>query len=264
MHQFSVWFRSRRLKVSGFERVFVKTVFAVSILLGTAAGGFAADGSVLVDKLKALRPDLPIVAVKPSPVPGFVAVELEGGEFLYGSEDGRFLFAGDLYRLDSTLVNVTDSIRAGKRREQLAKVPTSEMLVFSPKKLPAKRSIFVFTDVDCGYCRKLHQEIGAINDLGIEVKYLAFPRAGIGSEAYNKIVSAWCAADPNAALTELKLGHKVPAKKCANPVASQYELGRQIGITGTPAIVTPDGELLPGYVPAKELARALGLNQGTL
>ena len=157
-------------------------------------------------------------------------------------------------------MNVTDTLRAGKRKAGLAKVPAADMVVFSPKKTPVRTSIYVFTDVDCGYCRKLHLEMQAINDLGIEVKYLAYPRAGLGSESYRKIVTAWCSADPNTALTALKTGKSLPDKTCANPVADQYELGRQIGITGTPAIVTADGELLPGYMPAAELALALGLN----
>jgi len=225
----------------------------------TAMPVLAAE-SLVVQKLRELRPDLPITRVLPSPVAGFVAVEIDGGTFLYASEDGKYLFAGDLYKLNQTLVNVTDGIRAGKRKSQLAKVPRSEMVVFSPKKVPVRKSVFVFTDVDCGYCRKLHLEMHAINDLGIEVKYLAYPRAGIGSDAYKKVVNAWCADDPNTALTNLKLGRTVAEKNCTNPVADQYALGRDIGIIGTPAIVTDEGELLPGYMPAADLAVALGLN----
>lgn len=243
--------------VTSWRRL-LQALLVLMLALPAVSPALAADAAV-VERLRALRPDLPIVRVTPSPVQGFLAVELDGGTFLYASEDGKYLFAGDLYRLDDTLVNVTDGVRAAKRRDQLAKVPTADMLVFSPQKGPVRSSVFVFTDVDCGYCRKLHLEMQAINDLGIEVKYLAFPRAGIGSEGYQKIVTAWCSADRNSALTAMKLGKSLPAKKCANPVADQYELGRDIGITGTPAIVTAAGELLPGYMPAKDLALALGL-----
>jgi thiol:disulfide interchange protein DsbC len=210
--------------------------------LGVAVQALAAQESAdaFVAKLRALRPDLPIAQVHPSPLPGFFAVELAGGTFLYGSADGRHLFAGDLYALDDTLVNVTDQIRAGKRKDSMAKVPRSEMVVFSPQK-PALRSVFVFTDVDCGYCRKLHQEMKDINGLGIEVRYLAFPREGIDSDAYRKIVSAWCADDRQTALTRLKAGQPVPSKQCPNPVADQYALARELGITGTPAIITESG-----------------------
>jgi thiol:disulfide interchange protein DsbC len=236
----------------------LRTMAALLLVLGIGMPALAAEG-LAVQRLRELRPDLPITRVLPSPVPGFVAVEIDGGSVLYASEDGKYLFAGDLYRLDTTLVNVTDGVRAGKRKEKLAKVPKSEMVVFSPKNVPVRKSVFVFTDVDCGYCRKLHLEMQAINDLGIEVKYLAYPRAGIGSDAYQKVVTAWCSDDRNAALTDLKLGKNVKEKSCPNPVADQYALGRDIGITGTPAIVTDEGELLPGYMPAADLAMALGL-----
>lgn len=241
------------------SRYALQAVLVLMLALPAVNSALAGDAAV-VERLRALRPDLPIVRVTSSPVQGFVAVELDGGTFFYASEDGKYLFAGDLYRLDDTLVNVTDGVRAAKRREKLAKVPTADMLVFSPQKGPVRSSVFVFTDVDCGYCRKLHLEMQAINDLGIEVKYLAFPRAGVGSDSYQKIVTAWCSADRNSTLTALKLGRNLSAKKCSNPVADQYQLGRDIGITGTPAIVTADGELLPGYMPAKELALALGLH----
>ena len=122
-----------------------------------------------------------------------------------------------------------------------------------------KTHINVFTDVDCGYCRKLHQEIADINKLGIEVRYLAYPRQGLGTETHRRIASAWCADNPNEALTTLKQGGQIPNKQCDNPIAGQYELGQQVGVTGTPAIVTADGRLLPGYMPAPKLAEALGL-----
>jgi len=233
-------------------------VLALSIVVGSGVQAAATSSNTLVLRLKALRPDLPIVMVHPTPVAGIQGIELEGGTFLYVTDDGRHLFAGDLWAMDSTLTNLTDTFRNSKRTAQLAKIPREEMVVFSPKQ-GTRQSVFVFTDVECGYCRKLHQEMQAINNLGIEVRYLAYPRDGIGSEAYTKLVSAWCADDRQTAMTRLKAGQSVPAKTCANPVADQYKLGRDLGITGTPAIITQSGELLPGYLPAKELALALGL-----
>ncbi len=233
-------------------------VITLSMLAGGAVQAAATSPNALVARLKALRPDLPVVMVHPTPVAGIQGIELEGGTFLYVTDDGRHLFAGDLWAMDSTLTNLTDTFRNSKRMTQLTRIPKEEAVVFSPKE-GIRQSVFVFTDVDCGYCRKLHQEMQAINGLGIEVRYLAYPRDGIGSEAYTKLVSAWCADDRQTAMTRLKAGQSVPARTCANPVADQYRLGRDLGITGTPAIITQTGELLPGYMPAKELALALGL-----
>ncbi len=223
------------------------------------AGGAAREADKLVTRLKALRPDIPIENVKASPIPGIYALELAGGTVFYGTEDGRYLFAGDLYELgDEELVNLAEVGRAELRHELLAGVPRSEMIVFSPQG-DTRAAINVFTDVDCGFCQKLHQEVPKLNEMGIEVRYLAYPRAGVGSESYRKIVSAWCAKDPNTALTRLKARQSIPDASCPNPVAEQLELGRQMGVSGTPAIVLQDGTMLPGYMPAERLAEVVGI-----
>lgn len=219
----------------------------------------AEDGQRLVERLKALRPDIPIENVASTPIPGIYALELAGGTVFYGTEDGRYLFAGDMYELgDDELINLAETGRTMKREKLLAQVDKDDMLIFSPQG-PTKAAISVFTDVDCGYCQKLHQEVPALNDMGIEVRYMAYPRAGIGSESYDKIVSAWCAEDPNAALTRVKARQPIPSATCENPVAEQYQLGREMGVSGTPAIILQDGTLLPGYMPADKLAEAVGV-----
>lgn len=227
--------------------------------LGWAVTASAELGEKLVASLEALNPELEVASVSESGIDGVVLVELAGGGLLYGTSDGRHVIEGSLYRLgDGGIVNLTEQRRAVKRRELLAEVDAEDMVVFSPDE-PPKASVAIFTDVDCGYCRKLHMEMDEINALGIEVRYLAFPRAGPGSRSYEKTVSAWCAKDAQQAITELKMGGSIPDRSCANPVMEQYELGQAMGVTGTPAIITEEGTLLPGYVPAAELAAALGL-----
>ncbi len=227
-----------------------------------ASAAYAAEtpsGQVLVDKLKALRPSIPIEGVSESPLPGIYALEIEGGTVFYGTADGRYLFTGDLYELgDTDLINLAELNRSVKRIDLLAAVPEEDMVIFSPAGT-TKAVVSIFTDVDCGFCRKLHKEVPELNALGVEVRYLAYPRAGIGSESYHRIVSAWCADDRNAAITLLKSGDSIPTKSCDNPVSQHYELGRQVGVTGTPAIVTEDGRLLPGFMPAEQLAKTVGI-----
>lgn len=224
----------------------------------TAASG-ADNGDALVAKLKELRPEIPIERVSLSPLPGIYQLEISGGTVFYGTADGRYLFAGDLYELGETdLINLAEAGRIEKRQTLMASVDVAEMVVF-PAGGQRKAVISVFTDVDCGYCRKLHQEVPKLNELGVEVRYLAYPRAGIGSRAYEKIVSAWCADDPNRAMTALKAGEDIPDSTCANPVAAHYELGQQVGVSGTPAIVLEDGRLLPGYMPAEALVETIGI-----
>ena len=133
------------------------------------------------------------------------------------------------------------------------------MLVFSPPADRVKATVTVFTDIDCGYCRKLHQEVPELNRLGIAVRYLAYPRAGLGSDSYDKAVSAWCADNPRLALTEAKLGNEIETRTCANPVAGHMNLGAQFGVNGTPAVFYEDGTLQNGYMPALDMAERLGL-----
>ena len=227
--------------------------------LGWAVTASAGLGEKLVASLKALNPDLEVVSVSESGIDGIFLVELAGGALLYGTADASHVIDGSVYRLgDGGIVNLTEQHRIVKRRELLAEIDAEDMVIFSPDETP-KASVAIFTDVDCGYCRKLHMEMDEINALGIEVRYLAFPRAGPGSRSYEKIVSAWCAKDAQQAITELKMGRSIPDRSCPNPVMEQYVLGQAMGVTGTPAIITDQGTLLPGYVPAAELAAALGL-----
>jgi thiol:disulfide interchange protein DsbC len=241
-----------------WKRSLLLTLLALVSTTGAVADS-AAGGQALVSKLKALRPEIPIERVTPSPLPGIYQLELAGGTVFYGTEDGRYLFAGDLYELgDDDLVNLAEQGRVEKRQTLMAAVDVNDMVVFPPSG-QRKAVINVFTDVDCGYCQKLHQEVPRLNELGVEVRYLAYPRAGVGSRSYQKIVSAWCAEDKNSAITALKAGQEIPDIDCANPVSAQYELGHEVGVSGTPAIVLEDGRLLPGYMPADQLAQAIGI-----
>lgn len=203
---------------------------------------------------------LEVINVTPSPIQGLYLVELKQQGFVYATADGSFLLEGDMYHVSDTdrLVNLTDARRNVMRREMLAHVSDKDKIVFAPKG-EVKAVVDVFTDVDCGYCRKLHKEMPRLNELGIEIRYLAYPRTGIGSPSYDKIVTAWCSDDPQDAITRLKRGEELPPKTCKNPVADEYKLGNAVGVHGTPALVLQTGELLPGYVPADELAKYLGI-----
>lgn len=224
------------------------------------AGVDAKIADSILSKLRESRADISYGPVLASPIAGLYQVQVENGPVLYVSADGTHFVAGDLFRVEpGEFVNLQERGREQQRVELLRAVPLQEQIVFAPKG-ELKAFVSVFTDIDCGFCRKLHQEVPALNAMGIEVRYLAYPRAGIPSASYNKIATAWCAQDPKAALTKLKNGESVPTNVCAgNPVAKQTELALSMGVRGTPAIVTPAGVLLPGYMPAAQLAEALGV-----
>ncbi|OUS11010.1 hypothetical protein A9Q89_10170 [Gammaproteobacteria bacterium 53_120_T64] len=214
----------------------------------------------IMASLRSARPGLNYGDIQSSPIPDISMVQVENGPLLYVYKDGEFFFDGDLYQVGrGRFINLKEQGLSRVRRQLLAATPLQEFIVFAPTG-PVKGVINVFTDVDCGYCRKLHKEVPELNAMGIEVRYLAFPRAGIGSPSYQKIVSAWCAKDPAQALTRLKNGADIESQACAdNPVAKQYQMGQQMGVNGTPAIVLADGSLIPGYRPAADLAKVLGI-----
>ena len=204
--------------------------------------------------LKKVNSAIAVRTISESPIDGLYEVEFETGEQIFTNREGSHFVLGKLFELQGDrFVNLTEQRKQGYRAEALKALNSDDMVIFAPEG-EVKATVYAFTDVDCGYCRKLHREMADYNKLGIEVRYLAFPRAGIGSQTYREMVSVWCADDRAAAMTASKTGGKVESKSCDNPVADQYELGQRFGVTGTPALVFENGELMPGYLPAAQLA----------
>ena len=191
-------------------------------------------------------------SIKESKLPNVYEV-MYGTEVIYVSNDGKYFLAGDMINLD-TRENVSEIAKRSVRREIIDK-QDNKPVIFKAK--DEKHVVKVFTDIDCAYCAKLHREMPAINAKGITIEYLMFPRAGIGSGSYKKAVSMWCAEDQLQAMTDAKARKPIADKSCENPVEAQYNLGQEVGVTGTPALVTESGRLIPGYMPADKLAAAL-------
>lgn len=233
--------------------------------LGQAATGLAQVTPELESRLKAkianAIPHMAVQSVLPGPFAGIYAVTLTDGPVLYTDAQGEFLVAGDLYKIEGRkLVNLAELALMDERKPLLAALNKDDMIIF-PAEGKQRGAIYVFTDVDCGYCRKLHQEVPALNKAGVEVRYLAYPRAGVVSASADKLAQAWCAKDKGAALTKLKQGQSLSTAVCKDtPIADQYRLGGQMGVRGTPAIFLETGEAIPGYRPSAELLSAMGLN----
>ena len=202
---------------------------------------------------KRARPDFQIISIASSEMPGVYRVEMSNGPTVFSSPDGKYVLAGKMYEFGGNgVVDIAEKRMEPQRKALLSQVPREDMIIFSPEG-EAKGALYVFTDVDCGFCQKLHKEVPALNAQGIEVRYLAYPRQGVGTPTFNKMVSAWCADDRAAAMNALKTRRPIANKQCQTPIIGQYELGQQIGVTGTPAIITENGELIPGYRPAEQL-----------
>ena len=220
----------------------------------TAARPAAAPGDAAIRAaVQKAVPGAVIDSIRPSPIPGYREIAI-GGKVVYVSADGRYLVQGSLVEL-ATRENLTEVSEGALRRGVLDSVPRDRRIVFSPPN--PKYRITVFTDIDCGYCRKMHAQIADYMKAGISVEYLFFPRAGVGSESFTKAVSVWCAADQRKALTEAKLDKPVPKRTCSNPVTKDYALGQRVGVDGTPAIFAADGTQLGGYLPPDEMLARL-------
>lgn len=194
--------------------------------------------------------------LRDSELPGFYEVRV-GSRVGYISQDGRFLFEGELYDLKSN-ENLTETARSAARVDLIGSVDPARMIVFAPEGRAAEHTITIFTDIDCGYCRQFHREIDKVTALGIEVHYLFYPRTGPNTDSWSKAERVWCAQDRNTALTNAKLGGQVPELGCTdNPVAEHYDLGRQVGVTGTPSVYTSGGVHIGGYLPPQQLLETL-------
>lgn len=226
-------------------------IFLVGASVAVAADETAKIKSELSKIIPGMEPD----SIKPSALPGIYEI-VDGTNVMYMSGDGRYFIRGDIFDLQSEK-NLTEEVRVDGRKKLLASLAPADMVVFSPEKGKKKHAVTVFTDIDCTYCRRLHSEMSNYTSNGIEVRYAAFPRAGEGSESYNKAVAVWCSKNKQEAMTKAKAGQPVTAPSCNNPVQKQLEAGRALGISGTPSIILADGRIIPGYVDAQRLLEAL-------
>ena len=222
-------------------------------LLTAASASADSDTDKFKQKLASQLQEFTIDDVKPSPVAGMYEVTV-GGDTVLISADGKYLLTGDLIEV-ATRTNLSEKKRGKKIISAIEQAGEKDMIVIGPAK--AKHTITVFTDVDCPYCAKLHNEVPELNKAGIKVRYLLYPRAGINSETYKRSVAVWCAKDKIKAVGIAKAGGALEMKTCDNPVAANFKLGQSLGINGTPTIVLDNGQVLPGYVPAEKLVAGL-------
>ena len=203
--------------------------------------------------LLGLDPKMPIESIEAAPIKGFQQV-IVNGQALFVSNDGKYLVQGTVYDV-ARRVSLGEEALQGLRAELLRTIPAKDRIVFAPK--DPKYTVTVFTDVECGYCRKMHSEIAEYNRQGIALEYVAYPRMGLGSEDFRKMVAVWCSPDRRKALTDAKNDRPVPARECTNPVTMHFALGQRMGLTGTPMVLTADGVQLGGYVPPEQLRAML-------
>ncbi len=206
---------------------------------------------------KVTSANVKIIEVSDTPINGIKEVMVDGGrgsEILYLSEDGKYIINGSLFDIENR-VDLTDQKKSVLRKDIMKKMGDSQRINFYPEKM--EHHVTVFTDIDCGYCRKLHAEMTQYNELGIGISYLFFPRAGLQSGSFDKAVNVWCSDNQQEAMTLAKAGEPVDPKKCDNPISDHYKAGLSSGVSGTPALILDDGTIMPGYLPPQQLKQRL-------
>ena len=235
----------------------IMMALAISVaLLGTAVPALAeSDMQALKRKIAERLPGATVDHVAETPIQGVFEAGINGGEIVYVSADGRYLLSGVLMDL-VTQENLTESVLSVQRVKTLNKVPEDSMIIYEPEG-EVKHTLTTFTDIDCPYCRKMHRDMPLLNRMGIRVRYMLFPRAGVASQSFEKAVSVWCADDQQAEMTKAKSGTIPEIRTCDNPVREHMALAQRMGLRGTPYTITDTGRAISGYVPAPELFESL-------
>lgn len=239
-------------------------VISLLVLVASTFTALAQQPQSLREKLAVAievpsKNQLEIVSLNATALPNIYEVELNTGEVLYSDISGDYLFAGDMYQTTAEgLLNLSANKRQERNSDKIAQIPEEEMIIFTPEVV--KATITVFTDVDCTYCRALHRDLEKLMAAGIEVRYMAYPRGGENAESYTKMISVWCSDDRAKALTQAKNGQDLPERNCDSPILAHYKLGNELGISGTPALVFPDGRVIPGYLETERLVEMLNIN----
>jgi thiol:disulfide interchange protein DsbC len=234
-----------------------KTIFVFLFIISCSQ--IENDSSQLIEEQlsKVIPIELNIDSIKESQLPNFYEVILSDGSFFYVEKGGQYLVLGDIFKIkNEELVNLSREKNYSKAKDMLQKIDEKSLIKFSPKEI--KYKVYVFTDVDCGFCRKFHNQISSYLDQGIQVNYLAFPRSGIDSDTYKKMSIAWCSLNRQEVLTGLKKDKDFEQIDCEdNPIKTHFELAKSIDIQGTPTIISQSGFTIPGYIEAKELIEYL-------
>lgn len=238
------------LKTSIFPRFSISLILA-SLLLVTSAYADTDTEKLISKKIQeVLGGNIEINSIAQTPINDLYEIVFDNGKVVYMSSDGRYVFEGDLMDLVER-ENLTENRRTEARAMGFKNADLDKLIEYAPTK--TEHVLYVYTDIDCAYCRKFHNQMQTLNDNGIAVRYLAFPRAGLGSASFIAAESAWCAEDKKSALTKAKAGKSIPPAVCDDRVTAQYELGKSMGVSGTPAVYTANGKELGGFVPAQEL-----------
>jgi len=243
------------------KSVLVKVITVLSLVLATASVSFAGEiEDSIVDKMKLINPNIEVSEVIESPWPGMYEVTLASGEVIFSDKSAEYLVLGQMFNLslEKGFVNLTQKKFEKKVAAVLADANSDEQIIYKAKG-EEKAVISVFTDISCYYCKKLHKAIPQLQESGVTIKYLAFPREGKNSDTANQMSSIWCAKDKAKAMNLAKNSGRIESLSCDDPVEKQFDLARELGVNATPTIFTTEGVKISGFASAERLLSEIGV-----
>ena len=232
----------------------IRYFLAMLALAAFNAHGQQAEDDVRANLERILPANMLISTIAESAMEGVYIVTV-GAQEMFVYSRGDYLLVGDVYDAVRQ-VSLGEERKNEKMAEALAGISESEMIIMGED---TGRYVTVFTDTDCVYCQRFHRTVPELQERGLQVRYLMFPRAGVGSESYKEAVSVWCADNPQEAMTIAKAGGVVAETTCENPVEYQYRLGQEVGVRGTPTMILDNGQVIPGFLPPDELLAEAGI-----
>ena len=232
-----------------------RLLISTALLLSFASTGYA-ELDKIKEKLNQAIPGLPAeIKVRKTPFEGLYEV-VSQADIFYTNKNADFILQGALHDVRQNK-NLTEEGKKHVRQEIIADIPEERFIDFGDPK--ARYTMIVMTDVNCGYCRKLHEQRAQYAKLGIKLRYLLTPV--LGADSFEKAVSVACAKDPQKSLTRAKMGIPIPAVQCDSAINENLALMQWLGVRGTPAILLEDGTLVRGYVEPQKLMQQIKLSE---
>lgn len=205
-------------------------------------------------------PALPkIDEVRPTAMPGLWEIR-NGAEVYYTDPTGTFFIEGQLNDIKNHR-NLTEERVLQLSKIEFSSLPLKDAMVW--KKGSGARKLAVFVDPNCGVCRRFEGQLQEMKDVTVYVYLVPI----LGGDSPQKSRAIWCAKDNASAWVNWMLKGEAPAAPTAGCDASAIErnvaLANKIMVHGTPSIVLPDGNRIPGAVSAAELERRVQAALGT-
>ena len=202
--------------------------------------------------------ELKVVSVAETPLQGIYEVVISGKQIIYTDAKGDYMLVGDLIDVN-TRESLTDERAAELNTIDFNTLPLDKAI--KEVRGNGKLKVVVFSDPDCPFCKRLEHEFAKMTD--VTIYSFMMPIASLHPDAARKAETIWCQANPTEAWTQWMREGKLPAtaKTCDNPVAETTSLGEQLGFSGTPTLVFPNGRTQSGFSPMPQLQEMIEKNQ---